>query len=161
MSSPRLPTRFAPAERFPLEVIRRQNAAFHSSELLTAMLDTCPCLAAAVNSRRQIVYCNKAMLDYVGAREVWQVLGKRPGEAVECEHACESDGGCGTNEACRYCGALLAVLDAFDGKAGVRECRITRVAGGARGSGGPLRLRRARRGGGGALRHYRHSGHQP
>ncbi len=123
------PTRFAPAERFPLEVIRRQHAAFQSLELLAALLDTCPCLAAALNSRRQIVYCNKAMLDYAAAKEVWQVLGKRPGEAVDCVHACETEGGCGTAEACRYCGAVLTVLDALNGKSGARECRITRHAG--------------------------------
>ena len=129
MSSPGLPTRFAPAERFPLDVIRRQNAAFHSSDLLMALLDTCPCLAAALNSRRQIVYCNNAMLHYAAAKEVWQVLGKRPGEAVDCVHACETEGGCGTAEACRYCGAVLTVLDALNGKPGARECRITRLAG--------------------------------
>ncbi len=129
MATPALPTRFAPAERFPLDVIRRQNGAFQSSDLLSALLDACPCLAVALNSRRQIVYCNKTMLDYVGAREVWQVLGKRPGEAVDCVHACETEGGCGTTEACRYCGAVLTVLDALNGKPGARECRITRHAG--------------------------------
>lgn len=131
MATPALPTRFAPAERYPLDVIRRQNELFRSSsELLAAVLDVCPCLAGAVNNRRQIVYSNKALLEYVGAREVWQVLGMRPGEAVDCVHAGEGAGGCGTAEACRYCGAVLAVLDALNGKASERECRITRVVDG-------------------------------
>ena len=38
------------------------------------------------------------------------ILGMRPGELLDCVHAKNDSGGCGTSEFCRVCGAVNAVL---------------------------------------------------
>jgi signal transduction histidine kinase len=52
-------------------------------------------------------------------------LGKRPGEAVNCAHAFQETGGCGTTEFCRSCGAVNAILESYCGIQSVKECRIS------------------------------------
>jgi len=53
-------------------------------------------------------------------------VGKRPGEALGCEHSTEGPGGCGTSLACRHCGAVLAILAAQrSGGPDYEECWIT------------------------------------
>jgi K+-sensing histidine kinase KdpD len=119
-------TLFAPALRAPADVIRRQAASIASLELMRALLDASPALTMVVNSCRQIVYCNRAVLDLLGAAAAADIFGSRPGEALDCLHAGEADAHCGTTEACRYCGAVLCITEALAGRPDSRECRITR-----------------------------------
>jgi signal transduction histidine kinase len=53
------------------------------------------------------------------------LYGLRPGEALHCIHSDETEGGCGTTEFCRTCGAARAIVAAIGGKKNVQECRIT------------------------------------
>ncbi|HUY00187.1 MAG TPA: HAMP domain-containing sensor histidine kinase, partial [Candidatus Deferrimicrobium sp.] len=56
--------------------------------------------------------------------DLTSVIGKRPGEILGCVHSSEGEGGCGTSEACTYCGAVNAVLQSQKGKAAVEDCRL-------------------------------------
>jgi signal transduction histidine kinase len=58
------------------------------------------------------------------------LLGLRPGEALNCLHACVGEGGCGTSEFCSTCGAVQSILSAQQGQAEERECRILRATDG-------------------------------
>jgi len=77
-----------------------------------------------LNRERQIIFANKAFLGLIGKEDLSGITGLRVGEAVGCVHADESDGGCGTTDFCRMCGAVNAMLSAQKGQAEIQECRI-------------------------------------
>jgi signal transduction histidine kinase len=83
-----------------------------------------------LNSQRQDIYANKILFESLNIDEN-EVFGFRPGELLECEHAFENKGGCGTTEFCSQCGAVNVILNSQKGINDVRECRITRRNGDA------------------------------
>jgi signal transduction histidine kinase len=122
-------TQFAPAERAPIEILRRQADVWSSLPFAAALLNAVPEGVLVVNHQRQIVFASKAFRRLLPACQQDDLLGARPGEALGCTHACEQDGGCGTTEFCSQCGAALALLDGLQGRPAVRECRLLRLAG--------------------------------
>ena len=71
------------------------------------------------------MFKNKGLLDSLGLPASAEILGKRPGEIVNCIHATQSPAGCGTSESCRQCGIVQAVLQSqAKGTTIVSECRI-------------------------------------
>jgi len=117
----------APAERVTRAQVERQSALVAGEDLLKAILDSSPSIILVLNGTRQIVYYNRALLDLLHLDDPGDLLGMRPGEAVGCIHSGECLGGCGTAEACEFCGALLTIQDGLSGRAAERECRITRL----------------------------------
>jgi len=119
-------TFFASAERAPDDVVREEYETFTALSHLKDILDALPYVAAILNPQRQIIYSNKALMDMLGGKSIDELLGKRPGEAFDCIHAVETPGGCGTSEACRFCGAAQAIVksQSHDEKV-TEECRIT------------------------------------
>ena len=120
-----MPTRFAPAERLSSEEIQTQSAFFSSLPYLRELADALPTIFVVLNSYRQIVFANQALADFAGKNSPEELYGLRPGEAFHCIHSNETEGGCGTTEFCRTCGAARAILAAIGGKRDVQECRIT------------------------------------
>ncbi len=119
-------TYFAPPDRAPAGEIDRQAAAFTAgAPLLVAMLDNMPQIVLVLNSNRQIVFANRVLLAYLNCT-VRDVLGLRPGEALDCVHSADEEWGCGTSEFCRMCGAAQAMVQGLNGENAVQECRITR-----------------------------------
>lgn len=124
-------TAFAPAGRASPDVLsgtfRRMSELAFVREVVNAM----PFVVAVLNRQRQLVFWNDALFQAVGARDISDLLGKRPGEAIGCVHAEEEPGGCGTAEACRHCGAVNAVLRCLVTETPTEaECRIsTRAVG--------------------------------
>lgn len=136
------PTAFAPAERASADEVERQHRKLQELPFVCAFLDAMPNMSVVLNADRQIVLMNRAFREFLGAgdpesdvaeqrREVFETLvasamGKRPGEAVGCIHAAESDGGCGTTRFCRNCGAARAIVNSqrWHGL-DVQECRLT------------------------------------
>jgi signal transduction histidine kinase len=115
--------------RAPQDVVQAQAEKIVTWTEIRGVIDAVPDILLAVNSSRQIVFANRAALDFfhVGsARELW---GKRPGEAAGCMHSRETPGGCGNSESCRVCGAFLAVDQGLRGETSVEECRMA-LAGG-------------------------------
>jgi signal transduction histidine kinase len=119
-------TEFAPAERAADEEIRRQANRLLGSPLLIELLDAVPDILVVLNKERQIVYANRALLNFLGTTNETIINGLRPGEALNCIRATESVGGCGTSEFCKTCGAVRAILTGQQGERDVQECRITR-----------------------------------
>lgn len=124
ITSQPLPTEFAPAERAqPQEVAVQAEHFLRRYANLQSVLDAVPDAVVMLNSHRQIIFANRStsvLLD----RDVEQILGLRPGEALNCVHAYESEGGCGTTAFCSTCGAVRAILTSQHGQADVQECRI-------------------------------------
>ena len=127
-------TQFAPAARSGVEEIRRSFAELNAELRYDIVLNLVPSIAFIVDERRQVLFANEAALSMLGP-ESSEALGARPGEIVNCVHAGEMPGGCGTSEACRVCGAVGAVLEALEGgKKAAKECRISTLADGKQGS---------------------------
>lgn len=140
----RLPTEFAPAERASDDVVRQQFETIYHLPFAREFLDAIPNMSVVLNRERQIVFANKAFLEFLGEDSFEEVLGKRqgevlnchhlfgpigmrPGEAVNCVHARESGGGCGTTLFCRNCGAVRSILQSQEeDELSIEECSMIR-----------------------------------
>ena len=121
-----LPTAFAPAERAtPDELQRQVDYFFNTPPLLQEIMTNIPGILTVLNDKRQIIYANRVLMDLLALSHTDEFLGLRPGEVLDCVHASESDGGCGTTEFCKTCGAVQAILISQNGKKNTQECRIT------------------------------------
>lgn len=123
-----LPTEFAPAERAPDEEVDRVARYFRNVAHLMAIIDGVPDMVLVLNPQRQIVLANAVVEQTVGVPET-AARGQRVGELLDCDHADNNTGGCGTSQFCQTCGAVQAMLASFRGNRSVQECRITKVNG--------------------------------
>jgi signal transduction histidine kinase len=78
-----------------------------------------------LNRQRQVVYANRALMDFLNLQDVENATGKRVGDLFGCKHACETPGCCGTTEFCTKCGPANALAAALFGGEAVNECRIS------------------------------------
>jgi signal transduction histidine kinase len=117
-------TMFAPAERAPEMRVQDLHQLLAGIPLLDKILCSVPDVLLFLNKQRQIVFANNAAFCFLGIEPTPEVLGSRPGEAMGCVHAAETEGGCGTTEFCQTCGAVQAILAAQRGTSDVKECRI-------------------------------------
>ncbi len=129
MTTLKLPTQFAPAERASDDELETQSRYFQNVPLLQYLLDAVPDIVLILNEQRQLVFANRALRDLQGV--TGQPSGLRPGEALDCNHAFTSPGGCGTAEFCRTCGAVQAILSSLRGTDTIEECHITQRSGSA------------------------------
>jgi signal transduction histidine kinase len=83
-----------------------------------------------LNSNRQTVFANKTLKQVLNYKGI-EYIGRRPGELFNCKNADLTEGGCGTSEFCRTCGAVTAILRSLDGYSDIQECRITTISGDA------------------------------
>jgi signal transduction histidine kinase len=126
MPQDRMPTQFAPASRDAQEDVQQQAVALQVVALLRQLLDAVPELLMILNDKRQIVFANQRLIDFLACKDPKAVYGARPGEILSCVNAAKAPGGCGTSAACRQCGAVLAILSSQQGLAQIQECRIAR-----------------------------------
>ncbi len=112
------------AARLTSEELLEQVDMFEKDTLLATLLDKLPDIILILNSARQVVYVNKRIFPLIGSEDKLRVYGKRPGEILGCESSYERKGGCGTGDACEYCGALLTIQEALLDLESVNECRI-------------------------------------
>ncbi len=117
-------THHAPAEKAPRKILIKQNNHFANSSLLENVLNAVPDIVLVLNKERQIVYSNKSLVNSVGEDNMDIILGMRLGEVLNCSHAFDINGGCGTTEFCKTCGAINSILASQQGKFDVQECRI-------------------------------------
>jgi len=125
-SSLSAPTEFAPAERASEAELRAGIDRVCAHPLLKAVLDAFSGLALVLNRERQVLAVNDAVLGRLGFDTAHNTLGLRPGELLECIHAHDHAGGCGTSASCALCGAANAVWDSQRSGAQQRgELRLT------------------------------------
>ena len=124
-------TFYAPGERAPLAEVRRAAATLSGDSFVTSLLECVPAMAAVLNRQRQIVAANHRLTSVLEGETAEQFLGSRPGEVFGCVHHDRGPNGCGTSEACRYCGAVQAVLECQKTHRHIeRECRLRVLRGG-------------------------------
>ncbi|MCH5373761.1 MAG: ATP-binding protein [Planctomycetes bacterium] len=118
-------TYYAPAGRASDSDMRLQHRAITGVPLLHRTIDAVPDVVLILNSHRQIVSANRALLDLLQC-EIHQVLGRRPGELIGCRNASEGPDGCGTARNCMACGAIDAITTSQRCEDRIiRECRIS------------------------------------
>lgn len=118
-------TFFASSKRDPRDVVFVDYQQISENEYLTGMLNAMPELAAILNENRQIVFANKTLIGFLKILDASEIIGGRPGEAINCVNAKTNAGGCGTSENCRYCGAVNAIVESQSSEEKiVRDCRI-------------------------------------
>jgi len=123
-----LKTCFAPAERADKLELKKQSEIFCGSDILNQFANSVSQMMLILNKERQIVFANRQFVDFLQVENCNTLIGFRPGEAVDCIHANETDGGCGTTEFCRTCGAVNAILHSIAGTKSSQECRILTVS---------------------------------
>jgi len=122
-------TAFAPAERATPKSVEHDAKLVSMDGLFTHIVRAVPYALMILNRQRQVVYANQHLLNMLQAQPDTQVLGKRPGELLDCVHAYEGPGGCGTSEHCCVCGAVTTILKSHDTKTANAECRVTTMSG--------------------------------
>ena len=120
-------TRFLPAERASRAEVLRQHEVLSSDPAIRGLIDSSLSLTMILNAKRQAVLINEAFRARLSLADGAAAVGARFGEYAGCIRACEGPSGCGTTEACRDCGAALAIASALAGRAAVKECRIRTV----------------------------------
>lgn len=124
-------TYFASAERLGPEALQKQIRVVSNNPIIDKLLQVVSGLLAVLNEDRQIVGLNEALLEMLGVGEAEKVLGLRLGEAINCIHAHEMPGGCGTSEYCSTCGAAIAIVVSLgQDKPVERTCAVTVEKGG-------------------------------
>lgn len=118
-------TTHAKAERASEVQINQETDLLLARPLIGQLLDSIPDIIFILNKHRQIVYTNQALVDVFEISDRRAIYGLRPGEALNCIHAEENIGGCGTTSFCQNCGAVNAILFGLRGKKKTEECRIT------------------------------------
>jgi len=125
MKEEKFNTLYAPAEKASGEKVLEDNLLFPKEAPLFNITNSIPSGVLVLNKERQIVFVNNPFLKFLNLEDDVIVLGKRPGEVLNCIHAFETNGGCGTTEFCKTCGAVKSILEAQKGKENTQECRIT------------------------------------
>jgi len=121
-------TRFAPPEKASNSELKAETDLFIDDTLLNTILGAVPDFIVILNKYRQIVFANRACLEYLGEKDIAGIAGLRPGELLNCSHSHDVSG-CGTTEFCRVCGAVRAILNSQSGVRDVQECTITTIDG--------------------------------
>jgi len=118
-----LPTKYAPAERLNGADVNDQARSVNAEIKNNQFMDAIPDILTILNEQRQVVYANTRLYELFNTTEK-EIIGLRHGEILDCVHASESEGGCGTTEFCRECGAVNAVLESQRSKQSIKECRV-------------------------------------
>lgn len=103
-------SQFASPDRSSKNSIIQNFEFLESEKMFLDLFASFSGVAAILDDNRQIVYANDDLLNLLGIGSLEPILGKRFGEVVSCIHSAENIYGCGTAEACRYCGAVNAIL---------------------------------------------------
>lgn len=117
-------TEYAPAEREDIDIVRYKFLELSKISLIRTLTDAIPDIFLILNDKRQIVYANIRLLEIFGLNSIDQVLGKRPGEILNCKYSSIYPGGCGTTLFCSQCAAVNSILESLKGISSVQECRI-------------------------------------
>lgn len=115
------------SQRTPDKEIRAEKSHIEKhlvNESLKKILDSVPDFIIILDANRQALFANESFRRFLNIKDFSAIIGKRPGEILNCIHASQSKCGCGTTQFCKYCGAVQAILMAQRGKKAQNECRL-------------------------------------
>ncbi len=118
-------TYFDLPERRSIGEVLISREIIKSNILVNQILEGFPEAALILNMERQIVVCNSEALKLFRVETEEEVLGKRIGEAFNCIHSRDLDGGCGTSKFCKECGTGKGLKLRREERVSLEEeCRI-------------------------------------
>jgi nitrogen-specific signal transduction histidine kinase len=118
------PVQFNPLDRKTPAEVKRQAEMFTQNKFHISLIESLSQMLVVLNKERQIIYANKLYYDFCGIPVSKSIIGKRPGEAINCIHAFLTSGGCGASSFCKTCGAANAIFESHKGIQSTKECRI-------------------------------------
>ncbi|MEZ5357300.1 MAG: HAMP domain-containing sensor histidine kinase [Candidatus Zixiibacteriota bacterium] len=119
-------THFASAERSDNAELRQEIDIISNNAVIDGLMNIVSGLLAVLNEHRQILSVNQRYLDFFGIPDARSVFGLRPGESVNCIHANDEPGGCGTSKFCSSCGAAISIVSALGtNQPSERTCAVT------------------------------------
>ena len=120
-------TQFASPERASTDQLASDIGHARNLPLVKELTQVIPDAFVILNSHRQIVYGNTTLMALLNLKSPKTLYGQRMGEAFDCIHSHETEGGCGTTAFCKYCGAVNAVVKSQDEPDTMKEeeCRLT------------------------------------
>jgi hypothetical protein len=122
----KMDTFYAPPERASQEELEKDLRCISSDPVISGLMNILSGLLAVLNEHRQILAVNDYYLRLLNLDDVRKVIGLRPGEAINCIHANELPGGCGTSEYCASCGAAIAIVTSMaTDKPVEQKCAVT------------------------------------
>lgn len=107
-------TYFAAPEKVSDEELAREIKIVSDNQVVSGLLTLTRGLLAIVDEHRQIVALNYSFLNMLGIDDPAEILGLRPGEALQCIHADNEPAGCGTTKFCSSCGAAIAIVSSLE-----------------------------------------------
>jgi len=107
------------------EQLYRQSKYFSEHPLLQFLSDSLFEYVTILNENQQIVFNNRPFASFVNAKQN-EIIGMKPGKALQCTYGAKPTGECGTTDFCALCGVYQAILESKLGKVSEKECRITR-----------------------------------
>ena len=120
-------TYFAPAERASDDDLQMNIEIVSQNPVVDGLLDVVGGLLAVLNEHRQILTINEALVNTLEIDNIDGILGLRPGEALNCIHANEMPGGCGTSRYCSSCGAAISIVTSLEQNAPVEQVCVMTV----------------------------------
>jgi hypothetical protein len=114
-------------DRVPIEMVQRQAAAIANAPASKALLSSALNYVLILNQQRQIVYASNNFLQLAGAANLDGILGQRPGEALNCQHAIAKKMHCGVSDYCEECGVVKAILESLAGRQSLHEGHLMRL----------------------------------
>ncbi len=119
-------TYFATPDRLSDNELKKEIEFVSKNSIIDGLLRSVSGLLAVLNSQRQILAVNSMLLEMLKIDNADNVLGLRPGEAVNCIHSGEMPGGCGTSKYCSTCGAAISLVTSLATDVPTeKECAIT------------------------------------
>lgn len=119
-------TEFATPDRASAQLLEQQISLVSTHPVICEILKAVNGMFVVCNEFRQILTANTEMLTLLNSEDGSEVLGLRPGEALSCIHAHRCEGGCGTSNYCKTCGAVLAMLSSLENHQPAEKiCAIT------------------------------------
>ena len=108
------------------KIIQTEFNLLSSDKYFKIFIEAMPDVAIVVNSKRQVIYANRELLDLLGISDITDSIGLKPGELFKCGNLKDAAEVCGTTKACSYCGLSNSLLQArHSGKPALFESRIS------------------------------------
>ena len=100
-------------ERAPFDELEKQYGIVQKAHAVSDMIDLLNVPIMILNRFRQVIFMNTTCRKLVNvyANPVTSWLGKRPGEILYCVNGLNAKEGCGTDDACKQCGAFRVIFE--------------------------------------------------
>ncbi|MGM0600970.1 MAG: sensor histidine kinase [Candidatus Rifleibacteriota bacterium] len=119
-------TFYASPQRASAMELEKEIESVSKHPVINHLLESVSGIFAVCNQHRQIITVNETFSKIAGFENLSELIGLRPGEALNCIHSRKNESGCGTGKICRSCGAAVAmVLSLKENKPVEENCAVT------------------------------------